>query len=135
MADIANTAQNLGKQVGGEALGQAAGEAAQLAKWLAEPLNQWKLNLIASIVGIPIVILLADVQFFLVKLVGLKIPKILPDMPWWEILILVGLGNLLLALAILLLLYPLIAIMAIGCLAEDLPVLGPIITALAGFAC
>lgn len=116
---IAKQLGSAGEQIGGEAGGEIGQELGQIAQWLLEPLNQWKLKMLVSIVAIPLLVLILNVQIFLVKLVGLKIPKLLPDMPWWEVMITCIL-DLMIVLAILIALSPALILISVGC---SIPVL------------
>lgn len=105
-------------KLGQEALAGPGASPANLsidvAAWLQETLNQWKLKMLATGIGIILLVVLMNLQFFLANLVGLKIPKLLPEMPWWEIMIL-GMADLLVALIILIEITAPLMIVSIGC--------------------
>ncbi len=117
--------QSLGEalKLGQEALGgqapAAGGVSIDVASWLTETLNQWKLKMLVTGVGIVILVIIMNVQFFLANLVGVKIPKFLPEMPWWEVMIL-GLADLAVALLVLVIVTVPLLITSIGC---SMPVL------------
>lgn len=105
-------------KLGQEALAGPGASPANLSvdveAWLQETLNQWKLKMLATGIGIILLVVLMNLQFFLANLVGLRIPKLLPEMPWWEIMIL-GMADLLVALIILIVTTAPLIVVSVGC--------------------